>query len=31
MTAGRVLIAAFVAAIVVGPFVAPPYYIVLFS
>jgi branched-chain amino acid transport system permease protein len=31
MTAGRVLIAAFVALIVGGPFVAPPYYIVLFS
>jgi branched-chain amino acid transport system permease protein len=31
MTIGRVLIAAFMAAIVIGPFVVPPYYIVLFS
>ena len=31
MNAGRLLIVAFAAAIVIGPFVAPPYYIVLFG
>ena len=31
MTAGRLLIAVFAAAIIAGPFVAPPYYTVLFS
>jgi ABC-type branched-subunit amino acid transport system permease subunit len=31
MTAGRLLIAAFAVAIVLGPFVAPPYSIVLFG